>query len=91
MNQVLALIAFAPQGGFGSSLRGPCPIHRPQTPRSRSFAVQVERKVFHCFRCGAGGNHLDLYAAVTHQTVYEAALDLCAKLQVQVPWKEPGQ
>jgi DNA primase len=87
MSAVLDLIGFEPQSRSGSVLRGPCPIHHSQTPRSRSFAVQLERKVYHCFRCGAGGNHLDLYAAVTQQDVYHAALDLCTKLHVPVPWR----
>jgi CHC2 zinc finger len=91
MTQVLALIGFEPQTASGPALRGPCPIHHSQTPRSRSFAVQLERKVYHCFRCGGGGNHLDLYAAVTQQDLYHAALDLCAKLQLPIPWlKAPG-
>jgi hypothetical protein len=45
MTEVLALIGFEPQTTSGSALRGPCPIHRSQTPRSRSFAVQRERKL----------------------------------------------
>jgi DNA primase len=86
MTAVLALIGFEPQTASGPALRGPCPIHRSRTPRSRSFAVHVERKVYRCFRCGSAGNHLDLYAAVTQQGVYQAALDLCAKLHQPVPW-----
>jgi DNA primase len=91
MADVLALIGFVPQTASASGLRGPCPIHRSQTPRSRSFAVQMQRKLYHCFRCSSAGNHLDLYAAVTKQGVYQAALDLCAKLHLRVPWIDvPG-
>jgi DNA primase len=86
MTQVLALIGFEPQTTSGAVLRGRCPIHRSSTPRNRSFSVQLERKLYHCFRCGSAGNHLDLYAAVTQQDLYHAALDLCAKLLVPVPW-----
>jgi DNA primase len=86
MAQVLALIDFEPQTACGPALRGPCPIHGSHTSRSRSFAVQLQRKVYRCFRCGCAGNHLDLYAAVTQQSVYQAALDLCAKLHQPVPW-----
>jgi DNA primase len=63
MAEVLALIGFEPQARSGSALRGSCPIHRSQRPRSRSFSVQLDRKVYRCFRCGSAGNHLDLYAA----------------------------
>jgi hypothetical protein len=86
--QVLELIGFMPQTASAAGLRGACPIHRSQTPKSRSFAVHVGRKVYRCFRCGSAGNHLDLYAAVTQQGVYQAALDLCAKLHQPVPWLE---
>jgi hypothetical protein len=86
MTEVLALIGFKPQTASGSGLRGPCPIHRSQMPRSRSFAVQVERKVYRCFGCGSAGNHLDLYAAATQQDLYPAALDLCARVHLPIPW-----
>jgi DNA primase len=86
MTAVLALIGFEPQTARGPVLRGPCPIHRSHTQRSRSFAVHLGRKVYHCFRCGSAGNHLDLYAAVTQKGIYEAALDLCARLHQPVPW-----
>jgi DNA primase len=89
MADVLALLDFEPQTASWSGLRGPCPIHRSRTLRSRSFAVHVERQVYHCFRCGSAGNHLDLYAAVTQQDLYHAALDLCAKLHQPVPWLPP--
>ena len=89
MTAVLALIGFEPQTTSGPALRGPCPVHGSRTPRSRSFAVHVQRKVYRCFRCGSAGNHLDLYAAVTQQGVYQAALELCAKLHQPVPWLPP--
>jgi len=91
MTQVLELLRFEPQTSSATGLRGPCPIHGSQTPRSRSFAVHVGRKMYRCFRCGSAGNHLDLYAAVTRQGIYQAALDLCTKLHQPVPWlKGPG-
>ena len=34
----------------------------------------------------AAGNALDLYAAATRQTIYQAALELCARLGHAVPW-----
>ena len=86
MSDVLELIGYMPSAISDNVLRGPCPIHRSKSTKSRSFAVNLKRKVFHCFSCGAVGNHLDLYVAVTQKRVFEAALDLCAKLDGQVPW-----
>jgi len=40
---------------------------------------------FHCFKCGRHGNALDLWAAATHQTPYDAAVDLCARLGISLP------
>ena len=86
MSDVLELIGYAPSAISDSVLRGPCPIHRSKSTNSRSFAVNLKRKVFHCFSCGVAGNHLDLYVAVTQKRLFEAALDLCRKLNRQVPW-----
>ena len=83
--RVLELVAFRPVRRWGAELRGPCPIHRARSPHSRSFAANVRKGVFHCFHCGAAGNALDLYAAVHHTTVYRAALELCERLDIELP------
>lgn len=51
--------------------RGPCPLHGGQGVDA--FHVNVRRHVFHCFACQAGGNVLDLVAALEHCTVHQAA------------------
>jgi DNA primase len=84
--EVLALLDLVPRGGFGQQLRGPCPVHRSRTPRSRSFSAHLGKNLWHCFRCGAGGNALDLWAAVTRQPLHAAVLDLCQRLGRDVPW-----
>ena len=72
---VLDLVGFRPRTRPGPVQRGPCPVHGSTSPRSRSFAAQLEKNCWHCFGCGAGGNALDLYLAVTRLPVYEGALD----------------
>jgi DNA primase len=89
LTQVLDLIGFTPTTRCGPQLRGPCPVHGSKSPRSRSFAAHVEKNCWHCFGCGAGGNALDLYLAVTKQPVYEGALELCRRLRVPVPSRHP--
>lgn len=84
LTQVLDLIGFTPTTRRGPQLRGPCPVHG-SAPQSRSFAANVQKNCWHCFRCGAGGNALDLYVAVTRQSLHAAALELCARLGVAVP------
>ena len=83
--QVLDLLGFRPTTRHGPLLRGPCPLHGATPPRSRSFAADIEKHCWYCFRCGAGGNALDLYLAATKLPVYAGALELCARLHLPVP------
>jgi DNA primase len=88
--EVLDLLGFVPRRRGGDQLRGPCPVHRSRSPASRSFAAHLGKGVWHCFGCGAGGNALDLWAAVTRQGVQAAVLDLCRRLGRDVPWLPQG-
>jgi DNA primase len=83
---VLQLLGFVPRARAGDQVRGPCPMHGSRSPSSRSFAAHLGRGVWHCFRCGAGGNALDLGVALTRQPLHAAVRDLCARLGRDVPW-----
>jgi DNA primase len=52
----------------------------------RSFSVNVAKRAFRCFSCGARGNQLDLWAAVRRLPLYEATLDLCDRLGETPAW-----
>jgi DNA primase len=54
--------------------RGHCPIHQGQG--TEAFHANLERGVFHCFACGAGGNVLDFVSAMEGCSIREAALRL---------------
>jgi DNA primase len=54
--------------------RGPCPLHGGHGVDA--FHVNLRRHVFHCFACQAGGNVLDLVAALERCTVHQAACRL---------------
>src|SRR5947209_1689659 len=86
---VLDLVGFTPCTRRGVQLRGPCPVHRSARPASRAFTAQLGKGIWHCFGCGAGGNALDLWAAVTRQPLYAAVIDLCTRLGQDVPWLTP--
>jgi len=62
------------RGSGRGQYRGRCPIHRGQG--REAFHVHLERGVFHCFACGAGGNVLDLVAAMEGCSIRAAALRL---------------
>ena len=85
--EVLALLGFVAHRRHGAQLRGPCPLHRWPSATSRCFAAHLGKGAWHCFRCGAGGNALDLWAAVTRQPLHAAVLDLCQRLGRAVPWQ----
>jgi DNA primase len=84
--EVLDLIGFEPSARRGDQVRGPCPVHRSRTTASRSFAAHLGKNAWHCFGCGAGGNALDLWVAVTRQPLHAAVIDLCLRLGREVPW-----
>jgi transposase InsO family protein len=82
---VLHLLGYEPGRGQGAQQRGPCPLHGSTSGTSRCFSVNFAQHTFHCFKCGRSGNALDLWAAATKQTPYDAALDLCHRLNIPVP------
>src|SRR5271167_3527178 len=82
---VLALIGYTPATRTGGQLRGPCPLHGSRSRTSRVFAAHLGKNVYHCFRCGAGGNALDLWAAWIGLPLHRAVQDLCERLGRPVP------
>jgi transposase len=63
--------------GRGPQRRCACPLHRGDA-RGRTFSVNLDENVFHCFdkACGQQGDVIDLWAAVQGLSLREAALDL---------------
>jgi DNA primase len=90
MQQVLDLLGYVPALWQGDQVRGPCPIHHSKSAESRSFSADLERNAFRCFSCGAQGNQLDLWCQTQSLPLFEAALDLCRRLEVPVPRSERG-
>jgi DNA primase len=83
---VLELIGYQPRSRQGLQWRGRCPLHGSRSATSRVFAVHLGKNLYHCFRCGAGGNALDLWAALNQLPLHAAVLDLCQRLHHEVPW-----
>jgi transposase len=63
--------------GSGPQRRCACPLHRGDA-RGRTFSVNLDDGVFHCFdaRCGQKGDVIDLWAAAHGLSLRAAALDL---------------
>ncbi len=85
MAAVLQLLGFQANCTRGGRQRGPCPLHGSTFGTSRCFSAQLDQKMFHCFKCGRSGNALDLWSQATQQTAYDAAIDLCRRLDVPLP------
>ena len=83
--QVLELLQFVPCERRGDQVRGVCPLHDASSQVSRSFSANFGKNAYRCFKCGAAGNQLDLWAAATKLPLHQAAISLCAKLGLSVP------
>jgi transposase InsO family protein len=85
MTAVLALLGFQPRTSRGAQQRGACPCHGSTHATSRCFSVNTQTNVFQCFKCGRSGNAFDLWAAANRLTPYDAAVDLCQRLNIPLP------
>ena len=83
---VLDVLGFIPCDRSGDQVRGPCLVHRSASPSSRSFSANLNLHIYRCFKYGSSGNQLDLYAAVTGLSFFEATVELCEKLHREIPW-----
>jgi len=87
---VLDLLNWHARERDGFQVRGPCPVHGSSSPSSRSLSAHLGRGVWRCFRCGASGNALDLWARVSGQQLYPATLELYRRLGRTPPWLPPA-
>jgi DNA primase len=83
---VLDLLGWHARERRGEQVRGSCPVHGSSSPNSRSFSAHLGRSIWRCFRCGASGNALDLWASATRQELHPAVLELYRRLGRTVPW-----
>jgi len=61
---------------------GLCPFHSEKTP---SFTVDPEKKLYHCFGCGAGGDIFTLIMEKEKLSFWEAIKFLCQKYNIPLP------
>jgi hypothetical protein len=85
LEHVLRHLGFFDQlRGRGPQRRGPCPVHGQPNDTQRTFSVHLGKNICQCFQadCAAQGNVLDLWAALHHLPIYEAALHLAETFHV---------
>ena len=68
----------------GTNLKGLCPFHAEKTP---SFTVNPERKTYHCFGCGEGGDVISFMMNLHRLSFAEALKELARKYQIALPEK----
>lgn len=85
ISAVLDALHWSPSFRNGHDDRGACPICGA-TAKARAFTVNRLRNCFQCFACKAKGNHLDLFAKTTKLKLYEAAVELCRRVGIEVPY-----
>jgi DNA primase len=86
MQEVLELLGFVPTATRGQQVYGDCPVRHCCNRRRRSFSANRTKNNYRCFLCGSHGNQLDLWAAATNQSLFDAAVDLCKRMNIDVPW-----
>jgi DNA primase len=57
----------------GRNYFGLCPFHGESTP---SFSVSIDKQIFHCFGCGAGGNVFSFLMELEGLSFQETAIKL---------------
>ncbi len=67
----------------GRYYRGLCPFHQEKTP---SFYVDPEKKLYHCFGCGAGGDVIKLVMEMEGVSFMEALKSLASQFGVPFQW-----
>ena len=69
----------------GTRWAGLCPFHDERTP---SFSVDIERKLYHCFGCGEGGDAIGFVQATEALDFPEAVEVLAERYNVRVEREE---
>lgn len=65
------------RGGNANELIGLCPFHKERTP---SFTVTLDKQLFHCFGCQAGGDVFDFVMKVEGLATFKDAVERVSEL-----------
>ncbi len=67
---------------FGKNFKGLCPFHSEKTP---SFSVSPEKRIYHCFGCGIGGNVFKFLMEIQNISFPDAIKHLSERTGVPLP------
>lgn len=71
----------------GKYFKGLCPFHSEKTP---SFSVSPEKRIYHCFGCGIGGNVFKFIMEIQNISFPEALKLLAERAGVPLPRNTSG-
>ncbi len=71
----------------GKNFKGLCPFHSEKTP---SFTVSSEKRIYHCFGCGAGGNVFKFVMEVQSISFIDAVRQFAESAGVPLPKPNSG-
>ena len=69
----------------GRTIKALCPFHNEKTP---SFGIDDDRGLYHCFGCGASGDHFRFVQETQNLTFIESIQMLAEQLNIALPKKE---
>jgi DNA primase len=84
-DMVAIVSARTPLRRVGSRFTGRCPFHEERTP---SFSVNPERKLFHCFGCGKGGDLIAFVREVEGLEFAEAVEWIAERSGIELEYDE---
>ncbi len=72
----------------GRTVKALCPFHNEKTP---SFSIDDDRGLYHCFGCGASGDHFSFVKETQNLGFIEAIQMLAEQLAIALPKQELTQ
>jgi len=80
---VLELLDYVPVRCSDYQWRSPCPLGCCRS--DRVFAAYLDSNRAYCFHCRWSGNPLELWAVTQNLPFYSSVVDLCDRLQIEIP------
>lgn len=72
----------------GRNFFGLCPFHKEKSP---SFAVSLDKQIFHCFGCGAGGNVIHFISKIEGLDFKDTLELLANRANIELPTLENSE